>query len=196
SATTPGECLLFVFPCSATLTSNAISQFCLAEFNKRNKKLLSKTAERSRIWISDLILRHGTEQYTGTKAIVFSHDHSTFVSVNVRPMTKDASDCIGRRKNDIDSKMDALIEYYENITMTTSALEVRKKLRARNIFCYDAQKTVGARTSGKRSFEEMVTVEEKQHVKRKKFLAQRSRNTNDKHREQSIGMSGLKLNDN
>ncbi|KAJ2816823.1 hypothetical protein FBU31_006444 [Coemansia sp. 'formosensis'] len=111
-------------------------------------------------------------------------------------MTKDASDCIGRRKNDIDSKMDALIEYYENITKNTSASEVRRQLRVRNTFCYDAQKTVGARTIGKRSCEEMATIEEKQHVKRNKFLAQRSRNTNDKHREQSIGMSGLKLNDN
>ncbi|KAJ2059906.1 hypothetical protein GGI17_004108 [Coemansia sp. S146] len=141
-----------------------------------------------------MVLRHGAEQYTGTKAVVFAHDHSAFVNVNVRPMTKDTSDCVSHRKNDIESKMDALIEYYENATMTSSASEVRRQLRARNIFYYDAQKTVSA--FDKWSSEGKATIREKQVAKRERLLAQRGYGNNAKRRKLNIGIPNPDFQDN
>ncbi|KAJ2020101.1 hypothetical protein IW146_007395 [Coemansia sp. RSA 922] len=96
-------------------------------------------------------------------------------------MTKD-TDCGNPRKSDIEDKMDELIEYYENMT-ASSASEARRRLRARNIFCYEAQKTVSA-------FDKMShegKARERQD-KREKFLVQRGYDNNPKRRKLDIGI--------
>ncbi|KAJ2863517.1 hypothetical protein GGH94_003562 [Coemansia aciculifera] len=109
-------------------------------------------------------------------------------------MTKVTSDCVSHRKNDIESKMDALIEYYENATMTNSASVVRKQLRARNIFYYEAQKAISA--FDKWSPEGKTTIREKQVAKRERILAQCGYGNNAKRRKLNIGIPSPDLQDN
>ncbi|KAJ2065571.1 hypothetical protein GGI17_000115 [Coemansia sp. S146] len=117
--------------------------------------------------------------------------------MNVRPMTKAISRCASKHKNDnIESKMDAMIKLYESIAAEQSVRGAKKKLDARNIIYYDAQKTVGAPNFDKRSSKGKTLILAKQIVKREKLLAQRGYRINAKRREVSIGMARLELQDN
>ncbi|KAJ2862875.1 hypothetical protein GGH94_003994 [Coemansia aciculifera] len=117
--------------------------------------------------------------------------------MNVHPMTKSIGRCTSKHKNNnIESKMDAMIKLYESIAAEQSVRGAKKKLDARDIIYYDVQKTVGASNFDKRSSEGKALILAKQIVKREKLLAQRGYSIKAKHREVSIGMARLELQDN
>ncbi|KAJ2825444.1 hypothetical protein FBU31_003716 [Coemansia sp. 'formosensis'] len=101
-----------------------------------------------------------------------------------------------RKKQIANSKMDTMIKLYESIAEEKSPKELKKRLDARGIFYYDAQKIIGANTFDKRSPEGKALISAKRIVQREKLLAQRGYGINAKRRELNIGMSRLELKDN
>ncbi|KAJ2068910.1 hypothetical protein GGI08_000625 [Coemansia sp. S2] len=192
-----GKSFLFVFPYTETLTMQDMDHFLVHELKKKMGVILSKFKLRNG-WIDRRVLCKGFVQHKSKRAILRTFEASSGDNIiNVHPMFKGPGYCIGGIKSGkLESKMDAMIKLYESIAAEQTVRGAKKRLEARNIIYYDAQKTIGASDFDKRSAEGKALIQAKRVVQRQKLLTQRGYSISAKRREVKIGMSRLNLHDN
>ncbi|KAJ2071426.1 hypothetical protein GGH13_003362 [Coemansia sp. S155-1] len=191
-----GKSFLFVFPYTETLTESDMNRFLVQELKKKMGVIISKFKLRNG-WIDRRVLCKGFVQHKSKRAILRTFEHYGETIINVHPMHNGPVCWIAGIKNcRLESKMDAMIKLYESIAAEQTVRGAKKRLEARNIIYYDAQKTIGASDFDKRSTEGKAIIQAKRIVQRQKLLAQRGYSISAKRREVKIGMSRLSLHDN